>query len=726
MPSVTVQTPFNEYTANGATTVFPYEFQVLEASHLVVSVDDELIPDSDYTLSGVGDQAGGDVTFDDAPAADAVVVIERQVPLSRSIEYTTNGPFPAATVNKDFNLIWMALQALSAGQQGSIRLPYPEDADELPAVASRLDRLLAFDPTTGAPEMSSFTMTQVQSAIAAAYLGGAASTLDALAFIQAGTGAVSRTAQNKMRDLVALTDFGAVGDGVTDDTAALRAALTYVMNNSRCLFIPDGAYRITEQITIVGTTNFSVRGEGQELSQLIFEGGAVGLDLYAPARTDVLGGTTAFYGFSILKDSDNSTWAGTALKFTTGTVSGGNPSLTLSIDSVTVGGKKGNSTTNKRFKNGIHLVNCWQAQLSNLYLTGAIPLNTSETCFGIKWEDSTGSRAMNIHCYRFQTAFLVTGTSEGPSLVNCVAVGVQDGIHVDAPDTSETNPGLDVKSCHLNVSRYGIWADNRAQGIISGCLFYERNDVDETIYKCIYMTGTSRQWVINGNVMTAKTGTTPTTKIAIHLDGRGDNIVFGNQIRESTFTRGIHVGADVYNTAVFDNLMDTTSTLQYINNSTDPNSIRYRGGYAGGTPTTIFLTATNLIPHNTATFVSFTTVGSTGAAGATLDDDGAVTDARIVVPDYAKRVRITTNLQWAANTTGIRTLNLRRNNTTEPGAPFVRANASSSGGNAVNVSTAPIDVVPGDYFTISVTQTSGGDLDITAGNNSWIALEVLA
>jgi hypothetical protein len=50
-----------------------------------------------------------------------------------------------------------------------------------------------------------------------------------VSFIQAGTGAVTRTAQAKMRETVSAADFGAVGNGIADDTVALKAAFDYAI-----------------------------------------------------------------------------------------------------------------------------------------------------------------------------------------------------------------------------------------------------------------------------------------------------------------------------------------------------------------------------------------------------------------------------------------------------------------------------------------------------------------
>ena len=76
------------------------------------------------------------------------------------------------------------------------------------------------------------------------------STINTLNFTQIGTGAVSRSIQNKLEDVVSVKDFGVTGDGVTDDGANIQIAITAAANKK--LYFPSGTYKITDrQITFV-------------------------------------------------------------------------------------------------------------------------------------------------------------------------------------------------------------------------------------------------------------------------------------------------------------------------------------------------------------------------------------------------------------------------------------------------------------------------------------------
>jgi hypothetical protein len=89
-------------------------------------------------------------------------------------------------------------------------------------------------------------------------------------YAPAGTGAVATTVQAKLRQYVSVKDFGAVGNGVTDDTTAIQAAL----NNRGGVYLPPGTYKITTSLIVYGNTY--VFGDGPGASILKWNGtGAV-------------------------------------------------------------------------------------------------------------------------------------------------------------------------------------------------------------------------------------------------------------------------------------------------------------------------------------------------------------------------------------------------------------------------------------------------------------------
>lgn len=81
-------------------------------------------------------------------------------------------------------------------------------------------------------------------------------------FLQAGTGAQVRSVQSKLRDVVSVKDFGAVGNGVADDTGAIQSAVNYASTIGADVTFPTGTYCITSGITIKCTGDLAEEGTG--------------------------------------------------------------------------------------------------------------------------------------------------------------------------------------------------------------------------------------------------------------------------------------------------------------------------------------------------------------------------------------------------------------------------------------------------------------------------------
>ena len=123
-------------------------------------------------------------------------------------------------------------------------------------------------------------------------------------FIQSGTGAVAETVQTKLRETVSVKDFGAVGDGTTDDTASIQAAINFCQASGRSLFFPAPTvsqyYKVTSELTITGSMNFI--GEGMENTAILGSGLGVGKHVIKVTDVDKIFGCE-FRNFTIIGDN---------------------------------------------------------------------------------------------------------------------------------------------------------------------------------------------------------------------------------------------------------------------------------------------------------------------------------------------------------------------------------------------------------------------------------------
>ena len=112
--------------------------------------------------------------------------------------------------------------------------------------------------TSGTFETSSFRLIQgVSSADLAASSGSSL-----VGYLPLGTGAVAMTAQGKLRESVSVLDFGAVGDGVTDDTAEIQACFTYCGANKKEAVFPASAtgYLTSDTVTLPSGGHLDMTG----------------------------------------------------------------------------------------------------------------------------------------------------------------------------------------------------------------------------------------------------------------------------------------------------------------------------------------------------------------------------------------------------------------------------------------------------------------------------------
>jgi len=151
----------NQFTAAAAQTIFDYTFPIFDQVDLVIEktkISDGLTTvlalTADYTVTGVGAQAGGTIVLTSGAAAGDIITITRQVELKRITDFSQEAAFNSKNVNLELNRMVQMDQDRDRDISQALRIPDADvnsPAQDLPVEKLRADKVLAFDPITAQP-----------------------------------------------------------------------------------------------------------------------------------------------------------------------------------------------------------------------------------------------------------------------------------------------------------------------------------------------------------------------------------------------------------------------------------------------------------------------------------------------------------------------------------------------------------------------------------------------
>jgi polygalacturonase len=299
----------------------------------------------------------------------------------------------------------------------------------------------------------------------------------AISYTLTAPGAVAQTVQTRLEQYVSVKDFGAVGDGVADDTAAIQTALD---SGAKVIYFPSGSYGLSADVNVTNSGQ-TLSGYGAEIIAL---------------SAGVGGFTLGFDGTAFLKTND--------ISIVGFTFTGANTSVSTPSGAITVYPP----TTNPYVEGG----GCSYISVSDCKFTGFT--------FGVIATAADNIRVTNCG---------FEGLVFHPSLVaGGYGVLAQTCFDVLVSNNTFTGAAGDRHAVYIskNASR-PVGPNNVCKRVVVSNNIVDWTNVDDItgFESCLTFRGTY-DLTVTGNILKNGYGAID----YVVTDGAGENIVIGNNV----------------------------------------------------------------------------------------------------------------------------------------------------------------------------------------------------
>lgn len=390
-----------------------------------------------------------------------------------------------------------------------------------------------------------------------------------------------------------LKDFGAAGDGVTDDSGAVQEWLDAVLAQSSGAYssvgyAPPGDYLLSEAVTgYAPSKKFALYGAGVGVSRFIVaaENDEGGILIDAPGARD---GQCTVHDLSIVARC-----VGTGTGFRYALEAGGNQhQRSLIMRNVEV---KSDNRTSHVFDIGIDATGNWRPHFACVVVAGPTvgmghddeAVNFVGTA-GIVLDDSYEYLVTDSHVWSYHTLIRDDGTgSEAGRIHNCQLVGGRVGIY---RKRTGDEPHFEVANSHVSCRDVCVDIDGGKIIFIQNCHFYNQDgpnpnapsQVAQNAFMYDIRLRHQERAVITGNIFHFE-GNPERVNVEIDPTVKGLHVVISNNVFGSGSSsypseNAIHVGAGASNVLVQGNIYPGGYAKRIVDDSATAAIMESAGG----------------------------------------------------------------------------------------------------------------------------------------------------